>query len=256
MEQQMKKIGVIGAGWLGNDLVNTLSADRNKMVVSTTRSEQTGEFQTRFRFEFGDHLPEAFIEALDVLFITATLPKDKVQQSKLLHFVNELHAKLPEECRVVFTSTIGVYQAEQGTVAECCTEVDTGSVYYRMEQELLTKFPGRTTILRLGGLIGPDRHPVFSLSGRTGIADGQKPVNLVHKQDILKFMKLLLEDQTVAGAYNLVYPDHPSRESYYTRKAMEHALPLPEFETGTDAGKIVASERSQQVSGFNYQWSI
>lgn len=250
----MEKIGVIGAGWLGKDLVKTLSVNSDISVVSTNRSKQSVESHNQFRFEFGDELPEAFVEKLDVLFITATLPKENRLQ--LTGFVNELQEKVSQQCQVVFTSTIGVYASDQGVVDEASTELKTDSVYYLMEQLLLTEFSGRATILRLGGLIGADRHPVFSLAGRKGIADGQKPVNLVHKQDILDFMKLILEDRVEPGIYNLVYPDHPSRKSYYTRKAVENELPLPEFEIGTDAGKIVDSERSRQVHGFNYQCSI
>lgn len=252
----MKKIGVIGAGWLGKDLVKQISTDLNTQVVSTNRSEQTDEFQNQFQFEFGDDLPDTFVEELDVLFITATLPKEKAQEPNLIHFVKELKTKLPQQCRIVLTSTIGVYESDQGVVDESSIELKKDSVYYQMEQSLLDRFPGRATIVRLGGLIGEDRHPVFSLAGRKEIPDGQKLVNLVHKQDILSFMKLLLVDKTVSGIYNLVYPDHPSREVYYTRKAIEHGLHLPEFETGSETGKIVNAERSCQVNGFNYQFSI
>lgn len=250
----MKKVGVIGAGWLGKDLVKQLSADKEIVIVSTNRSEQPGEFHNQFQFEFGNDLPHAFVDELDLLFITATLPKENSLQ--LTEFVNQLQEKLSWQCRVVFTSTIGVYASDQGVVDEASKALNTDSVYYQMEQELLTKFPGRVTILRLGGLIGADRHPVFSLAGRKKIPDGQKPVNLVHKQDILNCMQLLLHDETASGVYNLVYPDHPSKERYYTQKAIERELPLPEFETGTNAGKIVDATRSCQVHGFNYQFSI
>src|SRR5690625_640193 len=44
------------------------------------------------------------------------------------------------------------------------------------------------TLLRLGGLYGYGRHPIYSLSGRTGLKDPQKPVHLIHQKDCLNII--------------------------------------------------------------------
>jgi nucleoside-diphosphate-sugar epimerase len=189
----------------------------------------------------------------DFLFITATISKEK---EVLLDFIEQLKQNLSADCVIVFTSTIGVYSAERGVVDENSWDLKKDSSSYYFEQLLLDSFPDQVIILRLGGLIGEDRHPVFSLSGRNSIPDGQKAVNLVHKEDILCFFQCILQQSVPNGIYNIVYPKHPSRKVYYTEKAKEKNLVIPEFIEGTETGKIVCSEKSRQIAGFDYRFSI
>ncbi len=248
----MKKIGVIGAGWLGMDWVRSLSGNENHEVRYTRRTSGSDDVNGQFfRFVFGEPLPDDFMDGLDFLFITSTIPRDG--QAELFHFIEELRSKLPGDCCICFTSTIGVYTAESGSVDENSPCVDQDSVYLRMEQLLLRNFPQQTIVLRLGGLTGEDRYPVFSLSGRKDIPGGQKSVNLVHREDVLSFFHCILHGKAANGIYNLVYPEHPSREEYYVQKAQEKKIPVPGFLTGTEQGKIVCSEKSRQIAGFGYQ---
>ena len=251
----MKNIGIIGAGWLGMELVRELEKDEKHRVRYTNRSSKGEREKSSFyRFGFGEEVPDDFIAGLDYLFITATLPKEN--RAQLLHFMEQLNNKIPSGCRICFTSTIGVYLAESGVVDESSSDLKTDSVYYRFEHWLSAGFPSQTVVLRLGGLIGEDRHPVFSLSGRKQIPDGQKAVNLVHRKDILRFFQCILHDEVAGGVYNLVFPEHPSRETYYTQKAIEKKLLLPEFICGAEPGKTVSSEKSREVPGFDYLYAI
>lgn len=244
-------VGVIGAGWIGMDWVKWLS-EQQHTIRYTKRNSET-QSQQFYQFSFGEKLPPSFCNKLDFLFITATIPKEK---SFFSDFFEQLKQNLPSNCMIVFTSTIGVYLIESSSVDEENSKLKTDSVYYQFEQLLLDFFPDQTIILRLGGLIGEDRHPVFSLSGRKDIADGQKAVNLVHKGDILRFFQCILQKSVPGGIYNLVYPEHPTRKKYYTVKAKENNLVIPEFLEGTEYGKIVCSEKSRGITGFDYRFPI
>lgn len=247
-----KNIAIIGAGWIGMDWVNRLFEEGHN-VRYTKRSTETQSEQF-YPFSFGDKLPPSFFDTLDFLFITASVPKEN---EICFNFIEQLRQHLPINCIIVFTSTIGVYSAESvGIVDEESLELKKDSAYYQLEQLLLDSFPNQTTILRLGGLIGKDRHPVFSLSGRKNIADGQKAVNLVHKGDILCFFECILRKSVPSGIYNLVYPKHPFKKEYYIAKAKENNLEVPEFMEGTEFGKIVCSEKSRKIVGFDYRFSI
>lgn len=255
----MKNIGIIGAGWLGMDWVNRLSGNEKYHIRYTNRSSKNklaSEIENcdAYSFEFGKELPENFTENLDFLFITATLPKEKKETPD--HLIEELKMKLPAECVIIFTSTIGVYSSENGIIDETSELLDKDSVYLQFEQLLFSNFPDKTIIARLGGLTGEDRHPVFSLTGRKNIADGQKAVNLIHKEDILNFFRCIIQNSVTCGIYNLVYPKHPSRNDYYTQKAKENNLDLPEFTIGTEPGKTISSIKSELINGFSYQYEI
>lgn len=252
MKENKKHIGVVGAGWIGMDWVNRLFSE-SYSVRYTKRSIEQLQSEQLHPFSFGEKLPNLFCEKLDFLFITATIPKE---QETCLDFIEQLKQHLSSNCTIVFTSTIGVYSTENGVVDEESPELKKKSAYYQFEKLLLTSFSDQTIILRLGGLIGEDRHPVFSLSGRKDISDGQKVVNLIHKEDIFCFFQCILRKSVPKGIYNLVYPEHPPRREYYAAKAKEYNLEIPEFIEGTVCGKIVCSEKSRQIVGFDYHFPI
>ena len=163
------KIGVFGAGWLGKKLVELLREIEKNEVRFTNRAKTAGDSGS-FAFEFGNSIPQGFIDELDVLFISSTLPRNEADA--IADFVHSLQIALPKTCKIVLTSTIGVYQDVDVVVDENTSFINEESVYYNMEQLLFNNFLGRTIILRLGGLIGEDRHPITSLAGREGVADG------------------------------------------------------------------------------------
>lgn len=246
----MKNIGIIGAGWLGKDLAIKLA--EHQTVRITNRSNKLIEGCEIFHFEIGEELNFNFLKDLDFLFITSTLPKDN---KLILHFCEELK-KINQKCLFIFTSTTSVYSSEIDLVDENSIELNQESIYFQMEQLLLSHFAKRIIILRLGGLIGEDRHPIYHLAGRTNVLDGQKHVNLVHKTDVLSFLNLITEQTIPVGIYNLVYPLHPSREIYYHQKAIEFQLEKPIFLSGEMKGKIVNSTKSEQIKSFYYTTKI
>lgn len=247
----MKTIGIIGAGWLGMDFAKRIIAENNFHVRYTNRTITN---ENAFAFSFGEKLPIDFSKNLDFLFITSTLPKESKEE--LASFVTMLKTQIKRSCQLIFTSTIGVYSAENGLINEESSRLKIDSVYFQFEQLLLHHFPNQVTILRLGGLIGENRHPVFSLSGRKNIADGQKAVNLIHKEDILQFFICILDDKVPVGVYNLAFPAHPTKKEYYTEQAIKNGIVVPEFEEGIEEGKIIDSSKSQQICGFAYKAGI
>ena len=128
----------------------------------------------------------------------------------------------------------------------------------RVEQ-LLQKNPNfQTTILRFGGLIGHDRHPIKFLAGRKNIENPNAPINLIHQEDCIGVILEILQ-QTIEGklggseSFNAVTPFHPSRKVYYTKKALEHNLDLPEFNSANHSfGKTISSAKIENVLGYNF----
>jgi hypothetical protein len=53
---------------------------------------------------------------------------------------------------------------------------------------------------------------------------------------------------------NAVAPLHPSKREYYTQKAIELQLPLPEFEEKNKVtGKIISSEKIETYLNYKFQ---
>jgi nucleoside-diphosphate-sugar epimerase len=108
--------------------------------------------------------------------------------------------------------------------------------------------PG-ATVLRLAGLIGPDRHPIDRMAGRER-PGGAAPVNLVHRDDVTTAITLCLERGGPAGVFNIVADAHPSRDAYYTKEAARRGVPPPRFTGGPDPGVVVSADAFQRATGW------
>src|SRR5690606_7502094 len=108
-------------------------------------------------------------------------------------------------------------------------------------------------ILRLAGLIGPQRMPGRFFAGKTEIANGLAPVNLIHRDDAVRMIQCLIEDEQAAGIYNGCAPSHPAKADFYTLAAAKEKLKPPAFIHEKTAWKIISGARVESELGFRYQ---
>ena len=133
---------------------------------------------------------------------------------------------------LVFVSSTSVYGASQESVTEAdqpLPDSHTGQQLLEAEEILLGNTARTTQILRPGGLIGPDRHPVFTLSGRNIHSDGGERVNLIRQEDLLPALEVLIANPDLSGTFNAVYPEHPSKREYYTKEATHFGIAPPVY---------------------------
>ena len=113
-------------------------------------------------------------------------------------------------------------------------------------------------ILRFGGLIGEDRHPIKFLAGRKNIENPNAPINLIHQEDcigiILEILRQTQNDKLNGNeTFNAVTPFHPSRKEYYTQKAIDLNLALPEFNSESlTFGKTISSTKIETVLKYTF----
>ncbi len=62
-------------------------------------------------------------------------------------------------------------------------------------------------------------------------------VNLVHLQDVVAAIELLLQAPKGGHIYNLCAPRHPARGLFYPQMARELGLPPPVFSDSPDGGE-------------------
>jgi nucleoside-diphosphate-sugar epimerase len=125
----------------------------------------------------------------------------------------------------------------------------------KVEKILQSNTHFKTTIVRFGGLIGNDRHPIYFLAGRKNIENPDAPINLIHLEDCIGIIhEILRYAQNDNLVLNAVAPLHPSKREYYTQKAIELQLPLPEFEEKNKVtGKIISSEKIETYLNYKFQ---
>ncbi|RKQ38951.1 SDR family oxidoreductase [Enterobacter sp. R1(2018)] len=266
----MKKVAIVGLGWLGMPLALSLSARGWQVTGSKTTLDGVEAARMcgidSYQLQLTPELvcdSDDLDELLNVDALVITLPARRTGEGDdfYLQAVQEIvdSALAHQIPRIIFTSSTSVYGEAEGTVKESSTLAPvtaSGRVLKELEQ-WLHDLPGTSVdILRLAGLVGPERHPGRFLAGKSDIANGEHGVNLVHLEDVISAITLLLQAPKGGHIYNLCAPGHPSREEFYSRMARQLNLAAPAFRAQEKPGhgKLVDGNRICNELGFEYQY--
>ena len=162
---------------------------------------------------------------------------------------------------IVFISTTSVYgdSTNQFINETSATDPHTASAkaHVAIENYLLAQRDQiNVSIVRLAGLVGPDRHPARSLSGRE-LDGGNKRVNLVHIHDVASALKKIIGSTPINGTIHLCSLSHPKRGVYYVDAAKAMNIEPPYF-TDTESspsGKAIDAHKSWELLGVSPQFS-
>ena len=269
----MKKISILGCGWLGLPLAKSLIEKGFSINGSTTSVEKIAVLEKAGISPFQINLFEDRIEGNLDLFLSNSnvliidIPP-KLRGNSSENFVAKIQSiitfieKSSVE-KVIFVSSTSVFEdtSELRTVSEETIpnpDTESGKQLLEAEQLLQSNSNFQTTILRFGGLIGDDRHPIKFLAGRKNIENPEGPINLIHQTDCIGIIEEILkqvQNDKSSAVFNAVAPFHPTRKDYYTQKAIELNLPLPEFdESKTSIGKTILSNKVESI--LNYKFEI
>ncbi|AXF76347.1 SDR family oxidoreductase [Erwinia tracheiphila] len=266
----MRKVAIVGLGWLGMPLGLSLMA--HGWHVTGTKTTADGVEAVRKCGIEGYCLklnPELVCKADDLKALlnadalVITLPASRTAEGSGAYLLavqqmvdSALSFKIP---RIIFTSSTSVYGNGEGAMKEN-SPLQPTTVAGKTLKELeawLHDLPGTSVdVLRLAGLVGPGRHPGRFLAGKTGLADGSHGVNLVHLDDVISAITLLLQTPKGGRVYNLSASAHPARNVFYPAVARQLGLTPPVFMAQTDAGsgKLIDGSRLCQELGFDYQY--
>ena len=165
-------------------------------------------------------------------------------------------ALFEDTTKVIFTSSIGVYPKLEGNFDESYvfSAKDALNSIFLAEKAILAIARNKSVLLRLGGLISKQRHPIRYLAGKSVPEDGTAPVNLVHHQDVVRFVLLAIQNFQ-PGIYNLVANINLNKQEYYTEAAQHFGLPYPVFGQLPDINRCVSGELVKLKFGFTYSYS-
>jgi nucleoside-diphosphate-sugar epimerase len=264
----MKQISILGCGWLGFPLAESLIGKGFSVKGSTTSLKKILDMRKAgieaFKIVVSgsgiDGNMTSFLENSEILIIDippklrGDLPENFVNKiKKIIPFIKA--AKIQ---KVIFISSTAVYNDDYSTVTETTqTNPDTESGKQLVAAEKLffvNMFDFSTTKVRFGGLIGEDRHPVYHLAGKQNLGNPRAAVNLIHQIDCIGIIEKIIEKECWNQTFNAVAPFHPKREEYYTQKAAELGLPLPVFsENPTSFGKIIHANLVESELNYKFQ---
>lgn len=268
MKTNKNQISILGCGWLGFPLAKHL-VERGYSIKGSTTSDSKikvlneggiDPFLLSINQNTIDGNMMLFLENSSILLIDIP-PKLRGNTSD--NFVKKIETLIPfiENSsieKILFISSTSVYADDNSMVTKhTIPQPDTegGKQLLKAEKVLQDNPNFKTTVLRFGGLIGEDRHPIKHLAGRENLENHEGPINLIHQTDCIGIITEIIAQECWGEIFNAVTPFHPSRFAYYTAKAVELNLPLPKFSFGkTSNGKTISSEKIEKI--LNYQFNL
>lgn len=274
MIAKRKKISILGCGWLGFPLAKKLQEIGYNVKGSTT-SESKLEILKRngilpFKIEVSENEIEGDIETFlaDCAILIVNIPP-KLRSDSSDNFEQKIENLIPfieksAVSKVLFVSSTSVYadafpiiEIDENSIPN--PDSESGKQLLKAEYLLLTNSNFKTIVLRFGGLIGEDRHPIKFLAGKTGLKNPDAPVNLIHQEDCIGIIEQIVSEsrQDMWGKFfNAVSPQHPTRKEYYQKIALAQNLVIPEFDDSLSNGKIIKGAKLKLELNYNFKKSI
>ena len=239
----INSVGVLGCGWLGTPLAEKLVTSGFKVYGTTTSSAKMESlrdfgiepYQIALHADSIQGEIEDFLDKIHVLIINVPPRLRKSNAESYVDKMKLLHSKLRNSSveYILFVSSTSVYGNIAGEITEDSVPqpiTESGKQLLACEKLFLNDERFKTTIVRFGGLIGPNRHPATMLSNKKGLTNGNDPVNLIHLEDCIHIIFTILKKGYWNEIFNAVYPFHPTKKEYYTQEAKKRNLPPPGYE--------------------------
>ncbi len=262
----MSKVSIIGCGWLGLPLAVFLNEKGFEIKGSTTSK---GKLETLEGLNIQGFLIRAneVLEgiALDVFFDSEVLiinipPRRRRPDVETRHFTeikNIIDTAIRGNVKkVIFCSSTGVYPDLNQIVTEetpCDPSTGSAKALLKIENYLKSKTSLQSTILRFSGLVGGDRKAGRFLAGKKEVANGDAPVNLVHRKDCIQIIYEILKQEAWNDVFNVCADKHPLRKDFYIQQAIKLDLKPPSFKTDEKGlFKIVSNEKLKRQLAYNF----
>lgn len=267
-------VGIVGCGWLGKALAKALIKKNIFVLATTSQPDNVTQLSRQFINAKQLTLPadtvtlvqhEVFAQKNLVIAITPQYRqgrKDYAEKIKQLVLAAQQKGIVQ---RIILLSSTAVYDGLTGVVDEnssLCLSTEKVNILHAAEQNVLTLFQQQNqqgAVIRLAGLVGPDRHPAKFLLANKTLSNSMAPVNLIHQQDAVGLIESLLQmsaAQITDGQMivNGVSNTHVNKQTFYQAAAKALKIDAPNFkkEQATHNKRIVSGEKAKQVLNYKF----
>lgn len=236
----IRRIAIIGLGWLGEPLAKELSKGGYIVSGTTTRQDKVERLQSEGilaeQWIFDTANPEAPSCLAGAEIVLITLPPRRAYSTWLaaLAFLAE---KAALNALLIYTGSTGVYRGRESAGPGMAKEGDEIPDSPLARAEAIISNSGHPyLIFRLAGLVGGDRNPARFLAGKTDVKGGDAPVNLAHRSDVISAIRLALDKEIHNEIINICSDEHPLKKDFYPTLASKNGMTPPQFDA-TDTGK-------------------
>lgn len=253
-----KTVSIIGCGWLGLPLAQSLLKEGYKVFGTTTSASkleslsragiQASLLELGSESENNKGQNELFqAETFIINFPPRRIPEVirifPLQVKQLCELINN------KSKNIIFISSTSVYPSENKPVTEddaIHPEKPSGKALLIAEAILKSYFGNRLTILRAGGLIGYNRSAKSILGKGKVMKNIDAPLNLVHRDDCIEIVKSILKKEFYGEILNVVCDIYPTRRDFY---GLEDSLPRS---IEANSYKIVDNSKLKQQLDYSF----
>ena len=279
-EQAEFSVGIIGCGWLGSALATELLAQDIQVIATRSNTDNVAKLTAHGIKAYELMLPAEQAELNNhaifnaqciVIAITPQFRQGREDYAEKVAALVKAANTSVQVKKIILLSSTAVYNGLSGKVTESAKldfTAEKVSVLNQAEQAVLA-FTGQENktgnVLRLSGLVGPNRHPgKFLLHGRM-LKSPEAKVNLIHQDDAVGLIIALIKQQDNAlsnqqdnygsiGIFNGASDTHVSKEVYYQVAANALGQPEPRFASKTPEvnPRTVCSEKAKRELGYQF----
>lgn len=261
-------VGIIGCGWLGKALATRLLNEKHSVLATSSTLENVEKLNQQSIIAQQLTLPadivklaqhDVFTKQSLVISITPQFKKGRSDYAdKVKQLVNAAQQNA-EVKHIVLLSSTAIYNGLEGLVdEESMPDMTTEKVrILRDAEQAVLNFSKQGCVLRLAGLVGPERHPgKFILANKT-LSNLSAPVNLIHQTDAVGIIQSLLLTKHVHGVFNGVSDTHVSKQEYYQYAAKALKLDPPNYEEQrlNEPNRVVSGEKAKKALNYEYVYS-
>ena len=245
----MKRVSVLGCGWLGKPLSISLLDEGYSVKGSTTTEEKLELLEMNNITPYIVNISEfeefdSFLNS-DILIISIT-SKDVDGFQNLISQIESSDVQ-----KVIFISSTSVY----GRLNKVMTEEDVVLKTPLTEIEDLFRQNNffETTIIRFAGLFGDERHPSNWFKNGRKIPQPKGFVNMIHKEDCIEIIHTIIDQNCWGQTFNACSNHHPTRREFYTIAKLSNDFEIPEFEDNdVYEWKIISSKKLQDMLDYTF----
>ncbi len=264
-----KQISIIGCGWLGLPLAKQLHELGYTIKGSTTSSSKVDILKSNGVSPYVITLDNGtitgdisgFLSGSGTMIINIPPGLRRNPEKNHVSEIQSLTRYIKHEglTNVLFISSTSVYEDVfpfaiiNDDIPPNGTSINAKQLI-EIEQFLKQTSPFKTTIIRMSGLFDDQRHPARFLSGKTELKNGEAPVNLIHKLDAITAITTVITNDIWGSTFNLAYPYHPNKQSYYTNVCNALGIPTPLYNTKQQSvGKLIDTSKLVQLLGYSFK---
>ena len=267
-------VGIVGCGWLGKALATRLLEQGASVLATSSQQDNVESLQEQGIQAQQLLLPstveqlirhDVFMQQCLVIAITPQFKQGRTDYgTKVIQLVDAAKQRGIVQ-RIILLSSTAVYQGSEGVVDENTSlnidelnSIELSSLkkvpILNQAEQVVLNFQGQGSVLRLAGLVGPERHPGKFLLAKRALKNTAAPVNLIHQQDAVGLILSLLMPASPQGIFNGVSDTHVTKALYYQTAAKSLGLELPGFsaDKGGDSTRIVNGCKAKQQLGYSF----